>query len=296
MPATPPLAWLRAFEAAARLRSFKDAAAELNVSPSTISHQVRDLEGALGAPLFSRQGNKLTLTEEGTAILEPLSQGFELIRRAVSHRRTSDHFRIGAFPFLGSEVLLPAVPELKEHIGLSQVAIQTSTDLSRLVHPEYPLRLDAVIRYGPPPDENAVAFPGFLSMPLFPIQLMPIVGGRIKSDLSIDEMLELPQIRLIGPFDAWQSWSELFDVNLGKRDYVLETDNYHAAVLAVERGDGCCMGVFPFLSQWRRAGRIQALEHLSCEIPEHAYLVFAHHNQDYELVGQFAAWLKNLLK
>ena len=50
----PPLTALKAFEAAARSGSFRQAAEELSVSQSAISHQVKHLEEQLGVELFVR--------------------------------------------------------------------------------------------------------------------------------------------------------------------------------------------------------------------------------------------------
>ena len=55
MHGLPPLNGLRAFEAAARHLSLTKAAAELNVSPGAISHQIRGLEALLGVQLFERR-------------------------------------------------------------------------------------------------------------------------------------------------------------------------------------------------------------------------------------------------
>ena len=65
----PPLAWLRAFEAAARHQSFTLAASELNLTQAAVSHQVRSLERYLGVLLFERLARTLRLTEIGTAYL-----------------------------------------------------------------------------------------------------------------------------------------------------------------------------------------------------------------------------------
>ena len=59
----PPLTQLRAFEAAARLLSFRGAAAELAVTPTAISHQIQSLEQHLGAALFRRRPRPLALTD-----------------------------------------------------------------------------------------------------------------------------------------------------------------------------------------------------------------------------------------
>lgn len=71
--ALPPLTTLRAFEAAARLLSFKAAADELSVTQSAISHQVASLERNLGTPLFQRLPGRVELSREG-AIYFPVVQ------------------------------------------------------------------------------------------------------------------------------------------------------------------------------------------------------------------------------
>ncbi len=72
----PPLATLRAFEAAARHLSFKRAASELAVTPTAISHQVRLLEETLGVRLFDRKPRQVTLTAAGQELYPTLRDGF----------------------------------------------------------------------------------------------------------------------------------------------------------------------------------------------------------------------------
>ena len=64
----PPLIELRAFDAAARHLSFKKAAAELGVTPTAISHQIRLLERYCGRALFRRRPRPLSLTEAGARL------------------------------------------------------------------------------------------------------------------------------------------------------------------------------------------------------------------------------------
>lgn len=80
----PPLPWLRAFEAAARHRSFTAAAQELNLTQAAVSHQVRSLEKYLGVALFERLARTLRLTEIGSAYLPPLRQSFDDIAAATA--------------------------------------------------------------------------------------------------------------------------------------------------------------------------------------------------------------------
>ena len=70
---------LRCFEAAARLLSFTQAAAELHVTQAAISHQVRALEEALGQPLFERRPRQVRLTPAGERLVGVLSSSFDRI-------------------------------------------------------------------------------------------------------------------------------------------------------------------------------------------------------------------------
>ncbi len=73
----PTLAWLRAFEAAARTSSFSAAAAELNLTAGAISYQIRALERHLGFALFERLPRGVRLTSMGVAYLPPVRKAFE---------------------------------------------------------------------------------------------------------------------------------------------------------------------------------------------------------------------------
>jgi LysR family glycine cleavage system transcriptional activator len=90
----PPLRALTAFEAAARLGSFRKAADELGITRSAISHQIKLLEDILGVDLFSRDGKRAELTGPGQVYYPAVREAFDqiesqtqVIRRA--RRRTS---------------------------------------------------------------------------------------------------------------------------------------------------------------------------------------------------------------
>jgi len=78
----PPLKALPVFEAVARLNGFSRASAELNISQSAVSHQIRQLEDYLGEPLFLRGGRKVSLTPEGSRYLEVVTSALGQIERA----------------------------------------------------------------------------------------------------------------------------------------------------------------------------------------------------------------------
>jgi LysR family glycine cleavage system transcriptional activator len=81
--ALPSLNAIRAFEAAARLLSFKDAAEELRLTPSAVSRHIRSLEQALGVPLFARGFRQVQLTDKAQAYARRLTDAFAIIADAT---------------------------------------------------------------------------------------------------------------------------------------------------------------------------------------------------------------------
>lgn len=143
----PPLHSLRAFEAAARHLSFKDAAEELAVSPTAISHHVRQLEAVLGVQLFERHARRVELTAHGKQLYPVLRDGFEAFAHAIDHLRTQRLRRVvtlsATVAFTG-RWLLPRVGAFHRrhrHLDLRLHASDDPVDLQKGV-------ADAAIRYG----------------------------------------------------------------------------------------------------------------------------------------------------
>jgi LysR family glycine cleavage system transcriptional activator len=86
----PPLAAIRAFEAAARTENFTAAAAELGMTQAAVSYQVKSLEERLGAPLFVREKGRARLTPLGQRLLPALSNAFDGIEAAFASHREED--------------------------------------------------------------------------------------------------------------------------------------------------------------------------------------------------------------
>ena len=89
----PPLTALRAFEAAARNMSFQAAAAELDVTPTAMSHQIRALEAELGVTLFARDGKRVRLTEVGARYAMQVRDALMALADATRQIRAGDRER-----------------------------------------------------------------------------------------------------------------------------------------------------------------------------------------------------------
>lgn len=107
----PPLNGLKAFEATARHLSVKKAAAELNVTPAAVSHQIKALEEYLGVRLFHRRNRALELTEAARACLPKLREGFDNLAQAVerlrAHKGGDSVLTVSAAPSFAARWLMP---------------------------------------------------------------------------------------------------------------------------------------------------------------------------------------------
>src|SRR5262249_61634496 len=75
---------LRAFESAARHLSFKEAAKELGLTPTAISHQIRQLEEYCGETLFRRRPRPLALSDAGARLFPAIRDGFDIFASALA--------------------------------------------------------------------------------------------------------------------------------------------------------------------------------------------------------------------
>lgn len=130
----PPLAELRAFEAAARCLSFKLAAAELGVTPTAVSHQIKLLEDYCGHSLFRRQPRPIALTQVGEQLFPVVRDGFESFANAIETVRAGSsgtHLRVTATNAFAARWLMPRLPEWRRsHPRLKLDIVGTDTVLS----------------------------------------------------------------------------------------------------------------------------------------------------------------------
>ena len=113
----PPLIELRAFDAAARHLSFKKAAAELGVTPTAISHQIRLLERYCGRALFRRRPRPLSLTEAGARLFPIIRDGLEAFATAITAvKRDADKqpLRVTTTNAFASRWLVPRLPRWRK--------------------------------------------------------------------------------------------------------------------------------------------------------------------------------------
>jgi LysR family glycine cleavage system transcriptional activator len=186
----PPLNALKAFEAAGRHLSVKKAAAELNVTPAAVSHQIKALEDYLGVKLFHRRKRALELTDAARACLPKLREGFDSLVQAVERLRThkaGGMLTVSAAPSFAARWLMPRLHRFMES------------------HPEVDVRVSARLRQSAAGGRRGVVaeratvdawladsdvailygrgdYPGFQVDKLFTLTITPICSPRLLTD------------------------------------------------------------------------------------------------------------------
>ena len=144
----PPLNALKAFESAGRHLSFTKAAAELNVTPAAISHQVRALEELLGVQLFRRLTRALRLTDAGQTALPTLGQGFDKLAQGVEQIHAhgeNGELTISVSPSFGAMWLMPRLEHFRSRHPDIEIRIDGTDRLVDLARDD----ADVAVRYGP---------------------------------------------------------------------------------------------------------------------------------------------------
>lgn len=204
----PPLSELRAFEAAARRLSFKEAAVELGVTPTAISHQIRKLEKHCGQPLFRRRPRPLALTWTGEQLFPVIRDGFEKFEDALATTRAAaagGRLRVTATNAFAARLLVPCLQSWRKMHPRQRIEVVGTDAVLNLEAGD----ADVSIRYGrePPKDLSAME----LRRDTFYLVASPSLVGPKSLPMSPAEIATYPLIECEWPsHDAaaptWRRW------------------------------------------------------------------------------------------
>lgn len=249
----PSLNALRAFEAAARHASFRAAGEELCVSHSAISHQVRQLEQALGFDLFVRTARSVELTKSGKALYPVVRDAFDRIAECTEtllapHRY--DVLTVRLYSTFAVRWLIPRLPKFQAanpDIKFRLNSSQWDVDFDRE-------DVDACIMIGSRSNE-ALQYDFLFSVEMFPVCSPRLLEGenalRVPEDLARHTLLQVyPSWR------DWHFWLEHFRVEGVDPDAGLQFDSYDHALASARAGVGVALGMQPYLAADLRAGAL----------------------------------------
>lgn len=200
MSALPPLAWLQAFESAARTLSFTAAGQELRVTQAAISQRVRLLEDRLGQRLFVRHPRSLSLTPAGQSWLPSLQDGFTRLiegTREVFGEAGDAPITLRTTPVMQQNWLAPRLPAFRRQ------------------HPEVALRLVSAIwpdDFGPEGADLEIrygqgAWPGMEAISLGKEMMVPVCAPALAE--RITEPADLAGhtlLHAVGFAVGWPTW------------------------------------------------------------------------------------------
>ena len=140
----PPIQCLLTFEALARLRSVTLTADELCVTPSAVSHRVKQLEQILGTQLFGRAD--FSLTTDGIAYLAHVREGLGALQRFPGMTGTPGkrRLKLAVTPTFARVILIPRLRQFIEVYPEIDLALQISIPLLDVVAED----ADLTVRFG----------------------------------------------------------------------------------------------------------------------------------------------------
>ena len=248
----PHLRNLRAFCVAAHHRSFKIAADELFLTPSAVSHQMKELEDALGVRLFERKTRAVELTSAGHTLLDEVGPLLEAIDRSltrIARRNNRVTLRMLLPPFFATEIFVPRMANFCT--AWPDIDIQVDTRDPRPA--AHPLTSDISVLLSDSLPQ------GVSATPLFTLSLVAACARehaptvkRLGPNVFRDMALIVHKSR---PF-AWNSWAEELGLEAPEPKNVIELDTMSAVVRAAERGVGVALVPEALCSVWFESGSL----------------------------------------
>jgi len=271
----PGLQSLKAFDASARHLNFTRAAAELNVTPAAVSHQIKELEEAIGVPLFQRTSRHMQLTRQGQVLKPAIADALEGITRALQKLRQVENptqVRVTVSPSLAAKWLVPRLDRFLESVPGADVRIDVSSEPLDFDRED----IDVAIRFG---DGN---YPGLVVEKLFHDTLFPVCSPELlKGTKKLREPKDLLQFTLIhldweAQGAVWPNW-RMWMLAAGVKDFN-DTRGLHfsqtsLALQAAIDGNGVALGDSTLVGDDLASGRLVKPFELSLRSPAQ----FAYH-------------------
>jgi len=293
----PPVAWLRAFEAAARHSSFAAAAGELNMTAASVSHQIRSLEKRLGFGLFERLPRGVRLSDMGAAYLPAVRRAFEDLSVATT----------GIFGSLGERtlrirlpisyatlVLTPLLPDFRRRYPAIDLQLCTTIWGDGLNRDA----LDIDIRYGDGHWSDLPAQSGQpekISVEKSIIVCSPRHAESLGADPSLRALCAGEIIQIMGCESLWNDLLKQERVDAPVGPSAIKSDTSLVALDYAAAGTGAVLVLDAFAAPYLRAGRLVRPVGAELESRQGHFLIRRPDSQHKPEVLLFCDWLTETL-
>jgi LysR family transcriptional regulator, glycine cleavage system transcriptional activator len=255
----PPLNAIRAFEAAARNRSFTSAANELCVTVTAVSHQIKNLEDQIGRKLFDRTPREVRLTAVGERLFPLLRDGFDRFAEAfdeIGNQRSGQSITVSTTRAFAERWLMPRL----EHFNRIHPDVIVNVEGTEEVADLYEQGIDLAIRYG------RTADPSLTSISLLNDHYMAVCrrdgmsAAPQVTDFKTRGLLAYRWKQRADDFPSWARWMQMHGLD-GLLDYrVCWYNDESLAMHAMERGMGPLLCSNVLVADSIQTGVLQALE------------------------------------
>jgi DNA-binding transcriptional LysR family regulator len=290
----PPLELLRSFEAAARNLSFTRAAAELFLTQSAISRQVKALEEHLGVPLFERRHRALALTDAGQALYRTTLDVLERLRETTRRLRLPARRRslvVTTTVSFASLWLVPRLPRFTAAHPDVDVRLAAGNRLADLDRED----IDVAVRF--------MAHDRALGAPLFGEEVRPVCAPALVADPArpLREPTDLARHVLLVTMEQgataasveWPLWLEAVGLPGLEPAGRLHFSQYDLLVGAAIAGQGVALGRMPLLRDAIRDGRLVFPFPRSAASPRAYYLMVSKRAREDPTARAFVDWLRD---
>jgi len=272
--------------------SFKRAAEELNLTSSTISHQIKSLEDYLGVELFQRGVRQVKLTPDGQVFLEHVSRAFASLRaghQLLQERRARPQLRISANPFMAAEILIPLISDFRHQFPGVGLSIEATESISERLEDD----IHYALRFGNGQWKRLQSQRLFDTVAL--VVCAPDIAGPepVLTDL---QALPLIDYRYRGG-SAWAHWQQhagLGQAINGNMESVT-VENFHAAMQAARKGVGAAIGLLPLVQPWLNGQALVAVTGSRVTLDEGLYLVWSAERDPETMHSGVRHWLMQQL-
>jgi LysR family transcriptional regulator, glycine cleavage system transcriptional activator len=284
----PPLNSLHAFEAAARLKSFAQAAEELHVTPGAISRHVKILEEWLGRSLFERLNRHVELTGAGEEYLAEAALALDRIELATSRQLEKSRqslLRVNALATFTMRWLIPRLSSFQvENPGI-EVRITTSHEPLALVRGAF----DITIRGGP---EDA---PGYVAREFLREHRGPVCSPDLIRRQPLRKPGDLRRHTLLHTATlpgVWPEWLRLAGVPDLAPKASLTLEHFYLTLQAAVDGLGIAIGPEALVADDVAEGRL-VKPFAEPMLPEWRYFAYVRRNRAEDAaIAKFCEWLE----
>jgi len=252
---------LQVFCAAARLSSFKLASQQLFLTPSAVSHRVRELETDLGVELFERRTRAVLLTEAGRNLYDEVAPLLDAVEQSlvnVAQRLRRQRLRVTAPQFFASEYLIPRLSGFGARWPQVDLRLESS-EPRPITHPP---DADASILLCPHRPE------GVHALALFDLRVAATCSSRYRATLGpLTDSLPSQATLLVHRCwpDWWTRWSRATGIALRPGVTLQEFDTMFSLLRAAEHGLGLALAPTHLAAGWFENRALVRLN--ECEVP-----------------------------